>query len=157
MIKQYKHHICTSIMWTTVLGLGLTILLFFSAQIFHQFCFLLYPFCFSSSHVEQINGVQYLERSTWHFGCTLHWNAISGPSKSTMPIWLNLLYLTAHFASKLLIVFKSLFVQIWSRPSLGMILRPNRTLHGLDSCYSALTTVLYTCIWVSKHPTCSIA
>ena len=40
-----------------------------------------------------------------------HWNAISGPSKSTMPILLNLLYLTAHFASKLLIAFKSLFAQ----------------------------------------------
>ena len=54
---------------------------------------------------------------------TAHWNAISGPSKSTMPILLNLLYLTAHFASKLLTAFKSLFCskfcqQIWSRPSL---------------------------------------
>jgi len=38
-----------------------------------------------------------------------HWNAISGPSKSTMPILLNLLYLTARFTSKLLIAFKSLF------------------------------------------------
>ena len=104
--------------WPNFLFL-LPILLFFSAQIFYPFCFLLYPFCFlshplcfSSSHVELINGVQYLERSTWHCGCTWHWNAINGPSKSTMPILLNLLYLTAHFASKLLVAFKSLF---WSK------------------------------------------
>jgi len=39
-------------------------------------------------YVMGTNGVQYLERSTWHCGCTRHWNAISGPSKSTMPILL---------------------------------------------------------------------
>jgi len=110
----------------------LPILLFFSAQIVYPFCFsfllkfsthfaflfcsnflpillpiapfLSHPFCFSSSHVEIISGVQYLERSTWHCGRTWHWDAFSGPPKSTMPILLNLLYLTAHFASKLLLL-----------------------------------------------------
>ena len=37
-----------------------------------------HPFCLLSSHVELINGVQYLERSTWHCVCMWHWNAISG-------------------------------------------------------------------------------
>ena len=93
----------------------LPILLFLSAQFsthFASYCthFAFYDTHFASHQVmELINGVQYLERSTWHCGCTWNWNAINGPSKSTMPILLNLLYLTAHFASKLLIAFKSIF------------------------------------------------
>ena len=106
------------------LGLGLDqiifffILLFFSAQIFYPFRFLLYPFCFLS-HPHQVMLLMNddnLVHSWWAISRKEHmalWLHDTGMElvvhlNQQLPILLNLLYLTAHFASKLLISFKSL-------------------------------------------------